>query len=129
MYIYLSKLLRQTCLFICSIFILLSRESDGGAIFWMNSHPLRSCQFPSFPVVSLTSYHWICCCSKPPSRDNHRKASYPRMQQHDRRGWELNLDHAIVIFSHQDRVLMVHKKVWPWGPGSGDYKASKLKKK
>jgi len=37
----------------CSIFILLSRESDGGAIFWTNPHLLRSCPFPSFPVVSL----------------------------------------------------------------------------
>jgi len=28
-----------------------------GAIFWTNPHPLRSCPFPSFPIVSLTSYH------------------------------------------------------------------------
>jgi len=48
------------CLF-CSIIIFLSRESDGGVMFWTNSHPLRSCPFPSFPVVSFTSYHWICC--------------------------------------------------------------------
>jgi len=48
------------CLF-CSIFNLLSRESDGGAIFWTNPKLLRSCLFPSFPVVSLTSYHLICC--------------------------------------------------------------------
>jgi len=45
----------------CSIFILLSRESDGEAMFWTNPHPLRSCPFQSFPVVSLTSYHLICC--------------------------------------------------------------------
>jgi len=25
------------------------------AIFWTNPHLLRSCQFPSFPVASLTS--------------------------------------------------------------------------
>jgi len=36
-------------LFVCSIFILLSRESGGGAIFWTNPHSLRSCPFPSFP--------------------------------------------------------------------------------
>jgi len=48
------------CLFVCFIFILLLRESDDGAILWTNPHPLRSCPFPSFPVVSLTSYHWIC---------------------------------------------------------------------
>jgi len=45
------------CYLFCSIFILLSQESDGSAIFWTNPHPLRSCSFPSFPVVSLTSYH------------------------------------------------------------------------
>jgi len=42
-----------------SSFILLSRGSDGGAIFWTNPHPPRSCPFPSFPVVSLTFYHLI----------------------------------------------------------------------
>jgi len=42
----------QRFLFICSIFILLSQESDGCAMFWTNPHPLRSCLFPSFPVVS-----------------------------------------------------------------------------
>jgi len=46
------------CLFVCSIFILISRESDGGAIFLRNPHPLKSCPFP---IVSMTSYHWICC--------------------------------------------------------------------
>jgi len=51
----------QLCFFIYSIFVLLSRESDGGAIFWTSPHPLRSRPFPSFPVVSLTSNHWICC--------------------------------------------------------------------
>jgi len=39
----------------------MSRESDGGAIFWTNPHPLNSCPFPSYSVVFLTSYHWICC--------------------------------------------------------------------
>ena len=27
-------------------------------------------------------------CSKPPSRDNYRKASYPRTQQRDQQGWQ-----------------------------------------
>jgi len=49
---------------ICSLFILLSQESDGGAMFWTNLHPLRSCPFLSYLVVSLTSYHWICCLFK-----------------------------------------------------------------
>jgi len=53
--------LEKTQCCVCgSIFILLSRESDGGAIFSTNPHPLWSCTFLSFPVVSLTSYHWIC---------------------------------------------------------------------
>jgi len=46
--------------FVCSIFILL-RERDDGAIFWTNPHLPRNCPFPSLLVVSLTSYHWICC--------------------------------------------------------------------
>jgi len=29
------------CLFVCSIFILLSRENDSYAIFWTNPHSLR----------------------------------------------------------------------------------------
>jgi len=49
------------CLFVCFIFFLLSRESDGGAIFWTNPHPRRSCPFSRFPVASLTSFHFICC--------------------------------------------------------------------
>jgi len=36
----------------------------------------------------------FAACSKPPSRDNRRKAPYPRTQQPVRWGWELNLDHA-----------------------------------
>jgi len=39
-------------LFICSIFILLSRESDGDAIVWTNLHPLRSYPIPNFLVAS-----------------------------------------------------------------------------
>jgi len=39
----------------------------------------------------------LAACSKPPSRNNHRKAPYLRTQQLVRWGWELNLDHAIVI--------------------------------
>jgi len=39
----------------------------------------------------------FAACSKPPSRDNHRKAPYSRTQQLVRWGWELNLNHAIVI--------------------------------
>jgi len=41
------------CLFIS---ILLSRESDGDAIFRTNPHPLRSCPFPLIQVISLTSF-------------------------------------------------------------------------
>jgi len=41
------------CLFVCTMFILLSRESDGGVIFSMNPHLLRSCLFSSFPIAFL----------------------------------------------------------------------------
>jgi len=67
------------CLLVCFIFILLSRESAGGAIYRTNPHPLRSWPFPSFPVVSLTSYHLTAACSKlpsshqPPTTTNHRQ--------------------------------------------------------
>jgi len=37
------------------IFILLSRESDSGAMFWTNPHSLRRCQFPSLQIGYLTS--------------------------------------------------------------------------
>jgi len=36
----------------------MSRESDGGAVFWTNSHSLSSCRFPG---TSLTSSQLICC--------------------------------------------------------------------
>jgi len=39
----------------------------------------------------------FAACLKPPSRDNYRKAPYPKTQQRVRWGWELNLNHAIVI--------------------------------
>jgi len=74
-------------LFVCSFFILLSRESDGCAIFWTNPYPLRSCLFFEFsccffdflPLNLLLAE--FAACSKPPSRDNHCKAPYPRTQQ------------------------------------------------
>jgi len=84
-------------LFVCSIFILLSRESDGVAIFWTNPHPLRSYPFSSFSVVLWLLTTEFAACSKPPSRDNHRKTPYPKTQQRVRWGWELNVDHGIVI--------------------------------
>ena len=40
----------------------------------------------------------FAACSKPPSRNNHRKASYPRTQQRDHLNlWELNPDHSIMV--------------------------------
>jgi len=70
------------CLF-CSIFILLSQESDGGAKFWTNPHPLRVVHFQVFRLFLrlLITENLLAACSKPPCRDNHRKAPYPRTQQ------------------------------------------------
>jgi len=45
-------------LFVCSILIRLSRESDCDAIFPTNPHSLSICRFPSF---SLDSSQLICC--------------------------------------------------------------------
>jgi len=39
---------------------LMSRESDGDAIFLTNPHSLRSYRFPSFPIDTLTSSQLIC---------------------------------------------------------------------
>jgi len=44
----------------------------------------------------------FAACSKPPSRDNHRKASYPRTQQRVRWGWDLkprsrDCNHTVAI--------------------------------
>jgi len=65
-----GKLFCTTSLFIklifvlfCSIFILMSWEKTVRYIL-DESAPAgayRSCPFPSLPVVSLISYHWICC--------------------------------------------------------------------
>jgi len=64
------------------------------------------CLFHLYPPVTRKRrwrYIWtnpteFAACSKPPSRDNHRKAPYPRTQQRVRwGGCELNLHHAIVI--------------------------------
>ena len=59
------------------------------AMLWTNPHPLRS-----WPFSKLSCWHFdffprkFAACSKPPSRDNYRKASYPRTQQRDQgAGW------------------------------------------
>ena len=48
----------------------------------------RSCRFFEFLSVEFTA------CSEPPSRGNHRKASYPRTQQRDQ-GAGVPNDHVI----------------------------------
>jgi len=47
-------------LFVSSLFS--CNEKVTVALYlWTNPHPLKSCPFPSFPLVSLTTYHRICC--------------------------------------------------------------------
>jgi len=46
--------------------------------FEMNPHPLSSCNFQVFWLFLWLLTTKFAACSKPPSRDNHRKASYPR---------------------------------------------------
>jgi len=75
-------------LFVCFIIILLSRQSNGCCIFWTIPHSLKCCRFPSFPLGSLTSFRLFAACSKLLSRDNCRRAPYPRTQnaiEEDRR--------------------------------------------
>jgi len=42
---------------------------------------LRSCPFPCFLLFLWLLTAEFAACSKPPSRDNHRRAPYPRTQQ------------------------------------------------
>ena len=54
------------------------------AMFWTNPHPLRSWPFSKLSCWCFDFFpRKFAACSKPPSRDNHRKASYPRTQQRD----------------------------------------------
>jgi len=80
------------------IFILLSQESNGALLFWMNPHLLRSCLFRSFMVVSDFLPLNFSTYLKPPSRDNHCKVPYPRMQQCVQRGYQ--------IFAHLDSSIL-----------------------
>ena len=59
------------------------------AMFWMNPHPLRSWPFSKLSCWRFNFFpRKFAACSKPPSRDNYRKASYPRTQQRDQgAGW------------------------------------------
>ena len=73
------------------IFILLSREIDGALYFGRIRTRLRVDHFPSFPRK-------FAACSKPPSRDNYRKASYPRTQQRDQGGgWSYDPAIRVVV--------------------------------
>ena len=45
--------------------------------------------FPGFPIDFFT--HKFAACSKPPSRDDHSRASYPKKKQSDQgAGWTCN---------------------------------------
>ena len=58
-------------------------------IFWRNPHPLRSWPFSKLSCWRFDFFlRKFAACSKPPSSDNYRKASYPRTQQRDQgAGW------------------------------------------
>jgi len=88
-----------TCLFVVAVssFYSYHEKAWWRSILDESAPAYRSYIFPSFPVISLTSYHLIYSLFESLSRDNLCKASYPRTQQRVRRGWELKLDHAIVI--------------------------------
>ena len=66
------------------MFIFHSRESNGGAFILDESDPALELQ--DFQVFRLTFDFFPCkftACLKPPSRNNHRKALYPKTQQRD----------------------------------------------
>ena len=71
------------------IFILLSRESDGALCFGRIRTRLGVDHFSKLSCWRFDFFpRKFAACSKPPSRDNYRKASYPRTQQRDQgAGW------------------------------------------
>ena len=53
-------------------------------MFWTNPQPLKSWPFSKLSCWGFDFFpRKFAACSKPPSRDNYRKASYPRTQQRD----------------------------------------------
>ena len=88
------------------IFILLSRESDGALCFGRIRTRLGVDHFPSFPVDVFDFFpRKFAACSKPPSRDNYRKASYSRTQQRDQ-GADWTLDPAIRVVVKMTPLLI-----------------------
>ena len=75
---------------------------------WRNPHLLRSSQSAN---VTLDFFKFLstefAACSKSPSKDNYRKASYPRMQLQGP-GWGLNPDNAIRNVVKRDLYPLGH---------------------
>jgi len=69
-------------------------RGEGGQFFAI----LSGC-FYGWPLISLIFSTEFAACSKPTSRNNHRKAPYPRTQQHVRWGCELNLNHVTIVIT------------------------------
>ena len=71
-------------------------------MFWTNPHPLSSWPFSKLSCGRFDFFpRKFAACSKPPSRDNYRKASYPRTQQRDQgAGW--THDPAIRVVGKND---------------------------
>ena len=84
------------------------------AMFWTNPHPLRS-----WPCSKLSYWRFdffprkFAACLKPPSRDNHRKASYPRTQQRDQgAGWTHDPAIRVVV---KTTPLPIRPRLYPFG--------------
>jgi len=80
--------------FVLIVFVLLSRESEGGAIFWTKPHPPSIWPFPSYRWF-LTSFLIIICCSKSRNKDNCCRELYSMTQQRDFMG-KMKKNHAVV---------------------------------
>ena len=70
--------------------------------------------FPAFHLTFDFFQHKFSACSEPPSRDNHRKRSYPRTQQRDQ-GASWTHDHAIKVvvkttplLAQKDSINILH---------------------
>ena len=68
--------------------MLLSRESDGALYYALDeSAPAKVLTISQAFQLTFDFFpREFAACSKPPSRDNHCKTSYPRTQQRDQGG-------------------------------------------
>jgi len=86
----------KVCLFVPSLFSC-HKKATVALYFGRNRTRLGVFHFRVFRLLIWILTTEFAACSKPPSKDNHRKALFRRTQKRVRWVLELNLNHAIVI--------------------------------